>query len=379
MNLLIAGDLVPTKSNEQLFIEGDIKTLLGNELMNLWDSADLRIFNLEVPLSDKEDPIEKCGPNLIASVETINGIKAMNPSLITLANNHILDQGTQGLISTQDILNKNSIPFVGVGNDLDEASEPYIIEKDGIMIGVYACAENEFTIATKNSPGANPFDPLESLDHIKSLKGKCDYVIVLYHGGKEHYQYPSPYLQKVCRKMVENGADLVICQHSHCIGASEEYKDSTIIYGQGNSIFDYSNNELWKTSLLININIEDSLRIEYIPIVKKDNCISIANKEVYKLIIDDFNNRSYEIKQEEFIEKKYHEFAESNIDIYLRSFSGFGKWLGRVDKYLFNGFLAKHRYNKKQLLIIQNFVECEAHRELVITGLKCRILNKRKS
>jgi len=55
---------------------------------------------------------------------------------------------------------------------------------------VYTCAEHEFTIATENTPGANPFDPLESLDHIQELKSKCDFVLVLYHGEKAHYRYP---------------------------------------------------------------------------------------------------------------------------------------------------------------------------------------------
>ena len=50
-------------------------------------------FNIEVPLIDKEEPIPKCGPNLVTHIITINGIKALNPSLIALANNHILDQG----------------------------------------------------------------------------------------------------------------------------------------------------------------------------------------------------------------------------------------------------------------------------------------------
>lgn len=96
MQLLVAGDLVPTQSNIDLFNKDDTKSLLGEELYSLWDSVDIRIFNLEVPLTDKEEPILKCGPNLIAPTSTINGIKALNPSLIALANNHILDQGEQG-------------------------------------------------------------------------------------------------------------------------------------------------------------------------------------------------------------------------------------------------------------------------------------------
>lgn len=184
MDILIAGDLVPTQSNIELFNNADVITLLGQELLSLWNSVDERIFNLEVPLTDRETPIAKCGPNLIAPTSTINGIKALNPSLITLANNHILDQGQSGMKSTTDILNKHGIPFVGIGDNLSEASKPYIIQKEEFNIGIYACAEHEFSIASENSSGANPFDPLESLDHIQDLKDICKYVIVLYHGGK---------------------------------------------------------------------------------------------------------------------------------------------------------------------------------------------------
>lgn len=72
------------------------------------------------------------------------------------------------------MLNENNISFIGAGSNLNEASKPFILNKDGVKIGFYACAENEFSIATNDSPGANPFDPLESLDHISKLKDKTD-------------------------------------------------------------------------------------------------------------------------------------------------------------------------------------------------------------
>lgn len=372
MQLLIAGDLVPTHSNMDLFSNADIKTLIGEELLLIWNAADIRIFNLEVPLTEKEAPIDKCGPNLIARISTVNGIKALNPSVLTLANNHILDQGEQGLKSTQCILNKNNIPFVGAGDNLSEARKSYIFRKDGLKIGVYTCVEHEFSIATENTSGANPFDPLESLDHIRSLKAECDYVIVLYHGGKEHYRYPSLYLQKVCRKMAQKGADLIVCQHSHCIGCLEEHEGSTIVYGQGNFLFDYSDSGFWKTSLLINVSINDGLYVEYIPIVKGGNSVRLAEGESAEAILAAFHKRSDEILQEGFIEKQYKKFAKENRESYLRSFSGFGKWLCRVDRHLLKGRLLKHKYNKNKLLAIQNFIECEAHRELVLAGLKIK-------
>lgn len=369
MELLIAGDLVPTKSNVDLFNNSDVSTLLGEDLLSIWNSSDMRIFNLEAPLIDKESPIDKCGPNLAVPLTTVKGIKALNPSLITLANNHILDQGEEGLDSTKNILAENMIPFIGIGKNKTEASKPYIFQREKLNIGVYACAEHEFSIATDSTSGANPFDPLESLDHIQELKNQCDYVIVLYHGGKEHYRYPSPYLQRVCRKMAQKGADLIICQHSHCIGSFEEYGGTSIIYGQGNFIFDNSDSEYWQTSLLVNVNIENELSIEFVPIVKNGNTVRLARGQAKEDIISGFNKRSQEILQDGFVEKKYQEFAEKSIQGYLRSFSGIGKWTSRIDRYLFGGKLTKNRYTKEQLLAIQNFIECEAHRELVIKGL----------
>jgi len=367
--IIIGGDLVPTKSNTALFNNGDIIALIGADLNKLLSKSDLRIFNLEVPLTNNQTPIPKCGPNLIAPTSTIKGIKALNPSLITLANNHILDQGAQGLKSTVDTLITNGIPYVGAGNNLSEACQPYIIEQGGCRIGVYACAEHEFSIATDNTPGANPFDPLESLDHIAALKAECDYVIVLYHGGKEHYRYPSPYLQKVCRKMAQKGADLVVCQHSHCIGCYEEYEGSTIVYGQGNFIFDHSESEYWQTSILLKVTFDDKMTVEYLPICKRGESVELALGKEKTNILDQFQYRSKQITEKGFIEKQYQSFAKSMEQNYLYAFAGFGKLMQRIDRRLFGGWLIKQRFSSTKKLKIRNYIECEAHRELIINCL----------
>lgn len=370
MNIILGSDLVPTEKNYDLFNTGDVKSLLGKDLYNMWISYDYRIFNLETPLCNEESPIEKWGPNLIAPTSTIKGIKALNPSLLTLANNHIYDQGLKGLNKTRDLLIEYNIPFFGAGDTPQQASAPYILEKNGIKIGFYTCAENEFTIVSDTEPGANPFDPLESLDHISKLKETCDYVIVLYHGGKEYYRYPSPKLQKICRKMVEKGADLVACQHSHCVGTLEKYLDSSIVYGQGNFIFNKVDNEFWNSGILIDINITNKMELNFIPIVRTEVGVKLAGGDTKKTLLSEFYSRSEKILDENFIKKEYEELAKKNREKYLRSFSGFGKWFGRVDRILLNGILVKQLYSKRKKLAMRNYVECEAHRELFITALK---------
>lgn len=127
--ILIGADIVPTKSNCVEFIEGNVEALVGKTMCDLLHEMDFTIFNLEVPLTDVISPLQKCGPNLQALSKTINGIKKLNPYFFTLANNHILDQSVQGLKATMEILNRENIKYAGAGNDLKEASKPFVLKK----------------------------------------------------------------------------------------------------------------------------------------------------------------------------------------------------------------------------------------------------------
>ena len=143
--------------------------------------------------------------------------------------------------------------------------------------------------------------------------------------------------------MVEKGADLVVTQHSHCIGCFENYKDGTIIYGQGNFIFDKYNNEYWNTSLIIRLKIKDNISVDYVPIIRTDKGVKLANLSESNKIMKDFYNRSKEILDSEFVEKHYEEFAKKYVENYLRTFVGFGKWLSRIDRYLLKRFIIKKK------------------------------------
>lgn len=370
LSLVIGADLVPTASNYGLFSEGAVDVLFGEELLRVLSDCDFKIFNLETPLTDVPSPILKHGPCLIAPVSTIKGISAIAPSLLTLANNHILDQNVQGLKSTIELLESQHIGHIGAGADLKAASKSCVFEKDALKIGIYACAEHEFSIATDISPGANPFDPLFCLDHIADLKEQCDFVIVLYHGGKEHYRYPSPWLQKACRRMAHKGADLIICQHSHCVGSYESYDDATIIYGQGNFIFDGSNNECWNTGLLIRAVFNDHMELEYIPVVRKGNTVRLATGETAKDILSAYENRSRDIQIPGVVEQKYEQLAEEKKINYVRTLRGMGKLTGKIDDRFFKGQLSKRLCTPEYMLAITNYTECEAHQELMLKGFR---------
>ncbi|WP_102343368.1 CapA family protein [Galactobacillus timonensis] len=387
VKIVIGADLVPTDSNHYLFKNGNVSELIGDKIYRKIKSADFSIFNLEVPLVDNGNPILKFGPNLIASTDNIKGLKEINPFFFNLANNHILDQGAEGLKSTVDVLDKANIAHAGAGRNVAEAALPYITEINGLRIGIYCCAEHEFTTANENASGANPFDPLNSLDHIYDLKNKTDYVIVLYHGGKENYRYPSPHLQKVCRKLIDKGANLVVCQHSHCIGSMENWNNGTIVYGQGNFLFDGSDDDSWMTSLLIDLDITREngniiSSINFIPLCKQKEKVRLADGDEAFKILNGFRERSQEIKNPECVNRHYQELADSSINNYLSTVSGKKSLLFRIiDKlsgHKFNRLVISKRFDKNALTGVRNYIECEAHHELLLQGINDKLFSNKQ-
>lgn len=374
--LAVSGDFVPTISNLSEFEKGDIKALFGEELLKILSDAECRVFNLEVPLADIKTPIKKWGPNLIAPVRTLETYNKIRADVLGLANNHILDQGKKGLISTLSVLKKNGIRTVGAGRNLEEAAKPLIFCLGKIKIGILAFCEHEFSVAGRKSCGANAYNPCYSFGQVEQLSRKTDYTIVLYHGGKEHYRYPSPDLQTVCRSFADKGANLIVCQHSHCVGCEERYRGSVIVYGQGNFLFDYSSSMFWSTGLIV--MVDRNLEVSYVPIVKKDNAVRLAEPECAEQILADFMSRSRKIQEPFFVKEKYAEFADVMLKDYLRFLSGknnsilfrvFHKMTGRKleDKYF--DMIYKNNY----YLALKNFIECEAHRELLLQGLNNKL------
>ena len=374
LRLYIGADFVPTDINRVLFETGNIEALVGKELLGLFKQSDLNVFNLEVPLTDASTPIDKFGNNLKSPTKTIYGYKALEPIFLTLANNHSLDQGVEGLTTTLELLNKHDIKNAGAGDNVKEAKKPFIFEKDGIRIGFYLCAEHEFTVASCHTMGANPFDVLESFDDVEALKKTCDYVIVLYHGGKEFYRYPSPMLQRYCRKFVDKGANLVICQHSHCIGSREDYGEGTIIYGQGNFIFNsesYINHkEFVKDSLLIRVEAtKDSFIISEVPIRSTEMGTRLATESEADETLTAYKQRSEHIRDAHFVVQAYKDFADTHVKRYLREFIG-RSFIIRAINALFGRKLMQLLLGKTSYLAIQNYLECEAHHELFLQGIK---------
>ena len=371
MEILICGDIFPDAGVQKSMMIPEPLTLLGEKLFERFREADFVLANLETPLTDEPVGIVKNGPILSAPVACAVGLKAIGVSAVTLANNHIMDCGESGFQHTLQALKRNEIAYFGAGKTYDEARKGYVIEKEGVRVGVYACAEHEFSIVSEEKSGANPFVLHSACAHIRELKKNCDRVLVLFHGGKEYYRYPSPDLQYNCRNMVDAGADLVICQHSHCVGCKEEFEKGVIVYGQGNFLFPGPDDEYWNNGLVIEWSVDrENSKVDYVPFNSGTDGICKAEGENRTKILDAFFARSNEICDPSFVNQKYKQFAKDFFSNYVSAIFGYSKWERRWDRYVFKGRIFEKKLNQAKALALLNFIECEAHRELIAEGLR---------
>ncbi|MGR7813249.1 CapA family protein [Lacinutrix undariae] len=374
VELVICGDICPTTDTEAFFKAGSPEPLF-NKIMPVFEQADFVMGNLEFVLTDTPKAIEKAGPILYGATNYIDIIKKAGFNLLSLANNHIKDCGEEGVKSTIKTCNNAEIANFGAGKNISEAKKPFITTINGIKIGVMAFAEQEFNCASITSYGANFLDPFVDLDAITEIKNKVDYLIVIYHGGVEYYEYPSPLLQKKCRKFVDKGADFVTCQHSHCIGTLENYAEKKILYGQGNTLFGYrEGNTSWNEGLLVKLNLikkEDKLIVDttLIPIHAVSKGIELLDTVESKQLIDNLQERSLKVLDKDFIQASWEDFCEQKKWLYIPWLFGFNRYFIHLNRILKHK-VVKQFYRKKQIATSLNIIRCEAHNEVIQQLLK---------
>lgn len=361
-HLLIAGDLIPTELNYKEFIEGKSDIIFGKQLSELFSNAKIACCNLEGALTDTDNEINKEGANIKAPKKSITGIKKLGINLVMLANNHVMDYGEKGFKDTVKTLSANGISYIGAGENENDISTYTLVELEGKKVVLYNVAETEFNIARQNYPGVNRFEEYRVCCEIANLKKKNDFVVVIYHGGVEKFRYPSPNLQKRLRLIVDCGADVVLAQHSHCIGTYECYRESIILYGQGNFCFSRGLDEYTASGLLVDIIVrEEKLVCEFIKIIRKGGYVEYDKTQD----LTEFYARSKNMN-DEIIEQQYNEFCNARMSKYLHYFER----SGIADKILKKCFKNHDNLRKKEeLLGAINMMRCEVHQEVFLTGL----------
>lgn len=327
---------------------------------------DFCVANLECAITESDNAIEKDGPLLKVSLDRVKILKTLGVNLVGLANNHVLDFGLQGLNDTIENLEKNQISYSGSSPDVPSFTKN--INKK--TFSFYFVSEHQYNYFINSKTGVNILDLDRCFNEIKRLKESSDIVFVMFHGGKEYYEYPTPKQQEVCRKFVDSGADVVVCQHSHCIGCEEKYKDSTIVYGQGNFAFPYRENKHFKTGLIIEAIIaeDNSIKLHYIPTLHENpQVIELAPKNKANSILEGFYERSNKLR-EESAEELYAKYVDKNGFDFLYKLLNKGSLYTRLDtSRLFKNRMLKRyiRKNRDYFAYLFNYFNCETHVEYI--------------
>jgi hypothetical protein len=371
MNIIFGGDLYISD-------EFDGHDLADEPVVRLFGQADYRVLNLEAPLTANipGNRIFKTGPHLRSLPGTaLPVLKRLKVDLVTLANNHILDYGPQGVSDTLTGLAEDKIGYLGAGMNLSSAAEPFILEREGKSIAFLNFTETEWSVATASTPGAAPLDIIDNVRRIRSAASDCDKVIVIIHGGNEFRRLPSPRMVKQYRFYAENGADAVINHHQHCIGGYEVYNNVPIFYSLGNFIFTMKSNisDMY-TGLVVRLKISpEKVTHEIIPVKQEKDTfrLKLCTGPEKKEVLDEVENLSGIIANGEQFEHHWKEYVNLHRENYLRHLSPANSinnpYLRKFFTIAGMNWLSRRIHYRKQLL---NRIRCEAHRDVTLEVLK---------
>jgi poly-gamma-glutamate capsule biosynthesis protein CapA/YwtB (metallophosphatase superfamily) len=249
------------------------------QVKSVTQKADVYVANLECPFTAGGEKIVK-NFNFRARPEFVSTLLAGGVDVVSLANNHLMDYGPEGLFDTLSTLETNKIKSFGAGRSLSEARAPLVIEVKGIKVAFLGYfflgdknIEPSVVIATQNTPGvAGHFSSLEELKKMVSTdilaaKQVANHVIPFFHWGKEGTTTPQDYQIELAHFAIDNGASAVIGSHPHVLQGIEVYKNAPIAYSLGNFVFGGNWNPKDKKTALLQLKIDSkSIRdVEVIP------------------------------------------------------------------------------------------------------------------
>jgi poly-gamma-glutamate capsule biosynthesis protein CapA/YwtB (metallophosphatase superfamily) len=237
--------------------------------------GDFVIGNLESPIALSGAEFTKKRFRFKVNPKAALALKNAGFTNLSLANNHILDFGAEGLRQTLEILDSNDITHSGAGSDLLMARKAGTNFVKGLKIASLSYSltfPEEFFAGAKRAGTAPGYSPLFTTD-IKQAKKNADCVIVSFHWGEEGLDTPKPYQIAAAHKAVEAGADIVIGHHPHVLQGIEHYKNGVIFYSLGNFLFG-SMSRSSDRSMIARITFDSGIKgVEIIP-------LNVLNSEV---------------------------------------------------------------------------------------------------
>ena len=274
--------------------ENGIYDCISEELIKIMQNADVFCLNNEFTYSLDGEKLAGKSYTFRANPTRVEVLSQMGVDVVTLANNHSFDYGSQSLLDTLDTLEGEEIKYFGAGRNLKEAMEPVYFSVDGKTIAFVGASRAEKNIKTPQATETEPgilrcYETELFLETIKEAKENADFVLAYVHWGTE-YSYELEEVQLTTGKeYLDAGADVIIGAHSHCLQGMEYYKDKPIIYSLGNFWF---NGKTLDTMLLelrfYGDDLGGNLDVKIVPAIQEGYVTKIVKDEDEKSRIYNF-------------------------------------------------------------------------------------------
>jgi hypothetical protein len=221
--------------------------LTGNKgaFRRIVKGADLAIANHESPIPD--DAVFHLHGFTFTSFPRLTEIFVRaGIDWFSLANNHILNAGGDGITDTRKNLDRFGIKYGGAGRNIAQARKISYLNVNGTKVAILACVEGWGYAAGPSSAGSVPCKPRYMLPDIREAREKADLVIVFPHWLQEYQNRPQEAERKMVATWIEAGADLVIGSGTHVVGSIEQIDNGLVLYSLGNFMFDMN----WATYVM---------------------------------------------------------------------------------------------------------------------------------
>lgn len=366
------GDFCPRLRIEKMLQNVDWKKSFDT-VIPFFEENDLNVIDLECPLTTGTKTLVKTGPHISAHPQTVKLLSLLNCRLVATANNHFKDFGSEGIRDSYQALSKEGIKWVGSGSSYNEIRKIIVENIRDKRFAFINVTENEWSTIHDDGCGCNSLNLVNVYNDIKEVESKVDYIIVIVHGGHEHYNLPSPRIKKWYRFIVDAGANAVISHHTHTISGYEVYKESPIFYSLGNFCFDWPKmrDQPWNRGMLVRLVFEAgkplSFDVKYVTQNNGDPGVKLITGEEEKKIKEKIMGLNAVIQDDEKLTNSFQEYVDSQKKITN----------SRLQPYTSNFLASLHLRGllpsfigtrKKRLLT--NLIRCESHRDVLVESLK---------
>lgn len=279
--VIFAGDVYFSDYVLASYGQSGIKGILSKDLLKELRQADFTVVNNEFPYSTRGVPAPDKQFTFRIDPSYVSILLKSGVDLVTLANNHVLDYGTDALADTFKTLDDAGIGYMGAGNSLERAAKLILKKTNGHTFGFLA-ASRVFPDVSWNVENAQPgvfsaYDPSRLLAAVQDARSQCDFLFVYVHWGIERNTAPEEYQVSMAHALIDAGADAVIGAHPHVLQGVECYKGKPIFYSLGNFIFYQS---IERTAIAkLTVTADNQAVWQLLPAKASNTCTSLLTED----------------------------------------------------------------------------------------------------